>query len=82
MRVKMRTLYCGPDGIVQPGGEANLPTDEARALLERGYADPVARARPCGPAAVEQPVDDGCAQPPRAAGDHGNPHVGHQNSPW
>ena len=55
MRVKMRTLYCGPDGIVQPGGEANLPTDEARALLERGYADPVARAERVETAEASQP---------------------------
>ncbi|MCB1715105.1 MAG: hypothetical protein KDK05_08225 [Candidatus Competibacteraceae bacterium] len=51
----MRTLYCGPGGIVQPGGEANLPTDEAKNLIEQGYADPVERAERVETAEASQP---------------------------
>ena len=55
MRVKMRTLYCGPGGIVQPGGVATMPPDEAENLIEQGFAEPVGRAERVETAEASQP---------------------------
>jgi hypothetical protein len=41
MRVKMKTLAAGPDGVLRPGQEVDLPTAQAKALIEGGYAEPV-----------------------------------------
>jgi hypothetical protein len=53
MKVKMRTLAAGPDGLYQPGQEIDLPAKQARALIEGGYAEAVEQIREV--AAVEPP---------------------------
>lgn len=55
MRVKMRTLYCGPDNIVHPGGVATMPPDEAKNLIEQGFAEPVGRVEGVETAEASQP---------------------------
>ncbi len=43
----MKTLAAGPDRIMQPGKTYNLPSDEAKRLIDGGFAvqssDPVTR---------------------------------------
>lgn len=44
MRVKMKTLMAGPDGIRKPDTIHDLPTAEAEALIAGDYAEKVERA--------------------------------------
>lgn len=39
MKVKMKTLACGPAGALEPGKTYDLPKAQAYALIEGGYAD-------------------------------------------
>lgn len=41
MKVKMVTLAAGPEGMLRPGAEIDLPQEKAMALIEGGYAVPV-----------------------------------------
>ena len=41
MRIKIKTLGAGPDGIWFPGAVVDLSAARARELIERGFADPV-----------------------------------------
>lgn len=41
MRVRMNTTSAGPEGVLQSGREYDLPPEEARQLLQGGYATPV-----------------------------------------
>ncbi len=38
MRIEMKTLYAGPDRTISPGQVVDLPDDEARELIDGGYA--------------------------------------------
>lgn len=40
MKVRMRTLMAGPDGVHSPGDMADLPNEQAIAMIDGGYADP------------------------------------------
>jgi len=53
MKVKMKTLAAGPDGVYPPGIEVDLPHKQAMALIEGGYAEAVGQVRET--AAVEPP---------------------------
>lgn len=53
MKIRMLTLAAGPDGVLQPGQEVDLPGEQARALIEGGYAEAVEKIRET--AAVEPP---------------------------
>lgn len=41
MKVRMITLAAGPEGVLQPGQEVELPAKEAMALIAGGYAEEV-----------------------------------------
>lgn len=41
MRVKMKTLMAGPDGVRKPDTVHDLPSAEAEALIAGGYAEKV-----------------------------------------
>ena len=41
MRVKMRSLSAGPDGIFQPGAVVEVGRKEAKELIAGGFATPV-----------------------------------------
>lgn len=41
MRVRMKTLMAGPDGVRRPDTVHDLPTAEAEALIAGGYAEKV-----------------------------------------
>jgi len=41
MRVRMKTLYAGPSGVIHQGREGDIPEAEAQALIAGGYADAV-----------------------------------------
>ena len=41
MRIVLRTRYAGPRGTAGPGSPMDLPDDEAKALIDGGYAVPV-----------------------------------------
>lgn len=45
----MLTLQAGPDGVRQAGAEYDVPTAEAEALIQGGYAEKVAKAAPVVP---------------------------------
>lgn len=38
MRVKLKTIYAGPNGTKQPGAEMDVSDAEAKALINGGYA--------------------------------------------
>lgn len=44
MKVKMKTLAAGPEGLYQPGQEVDLPAAQAKALIAGGYAEEVVLA--------------------------------------
>lgn len=60
MRIKMRTLGSGPDGVLQAGKVYDLPAEVAQPLLEGGYAERVVAGsdRPAKTGQVPTPVDD------------------------
>lgn len=39
MKVRMKTLMCGPNGTYHPGGVVELPDETAQMLIAEGYAD-------------------------------------------
>ena len=39
MKIKMTSLAAGPAGIMYPGREYNLPDEQARELIDGGYAE-------------------------------------------
>ena len=41
MRVRMKTLYAGPAGVIHPGKECDISADAGQALISGGYADAV-----------------------------------------
>ncbi len=41
MKIKLRNQYCGPSGVYKPGAELDLPSAEARQLIDGGYAEAV-----------------------------------------
>jgi hypothetical protein len=43
MRVRLKTLMAGPQGVFQPGSVIDLRADEAEALVSAGYAEPLER---------------------------------------
>jgi len=43
MRVRLKTLMAGPQGVFQPGSVIDLDIDEAEALVSAGYAEPLER---------------------------------------
>lgn len=45
MKVKMKTLAAGPDGLYQPGQVVEVSAAQAQAFLEAGYAEPVKKRR-------------------------------------
>lgn len=56
MKIKLRNQYCGPAGVFPAGTELDLPTAEAKQLVDGGYADAVK------PRAAKKPAkDDGGA---------------------
>ncbi len=43
MKVKLKTLMAGPEGVFQPGSVIDLAMDEADSLVAAGYAELVDR---------------------------------------
>ena len=41
MRVKMRSLSAGPDGVFEPGSVVEVSRKEAKELIAGGFATPV-----------------------------------------
>ena len=46
MRIVLRTRYAGPRGTAGPGSPMDLPDDEAKALIDGGYAVPADKPKP------------------------------------
>lgn len=68
MKVKLRTIYAGPQGNGQPGDTLDLPVEDADALVKGRYAEYVVTAPPVSepepdppPVVVDVPEPD----PPR-----------------
>jgi hypothetical protein len=51
MKVRLKTLMAGPEGVFSPGAVIDAGTEEAEALIAGGYAERV--DPPVQPAAVE-----------------------------
>lgn len=45
MRVRMKTYLAGPSGSASPGDVIEVPADDGAAMVQGGYADPVAEAK-------------------------------------
>jgi len=77
MKVRMLSLAAGPDGVLLPGAEVEIPDDPARALVAGGYAvavgsasSPTAPGSPTGGvhvAGIEHAVDANVALGERRA---------------
>jgi hypothetical protein len=52
MKVKLKTLMAGPEGVFQPGSVIDLDMDEADSLIFVGYAEP-----------IEHPVETAAFEP-------------------
>ncbi len=39
MKIRLKTLMAGPDGVFQPGSVIDRPNEEAEALISAGYAE-------------------------------------------
>jgi len=39
MRVRLKTLMAGPEGVFPAGSVANVPREEAEALIAGGFAE-------------------------------------------
>lgn len=46
IRVRMRTLASGPEGIMRPGRTYDIDAGQAKELIEGGYAEAVKGAAP------------------------------------
>lgn len=44
--IRMKTLYAGPSGVFSAGQVADLPRAEEKALIDGGYAEPIAADAP------------------------------------
>jgi hypothetical protein len=40
MKVRLKTLMAGPEGVFHSGSVIDLPKEEAEALISKGYAEP------------------------------------------
>lgn len=56
MKVKMLTTSAGPDGVRVPGQVVEVDKDEAKTLIEGGYAEAV--EEPNHTEEEEKPADD------------------------
>jgi hypothetical protein len=52
MRVRLKTMMAGPEGVFQPGSVIDLEVDEAEALVSAGYAE-----------LLERPVETAAFEP-------------------
>lgn len=52
-KVKLKTLRAGPHGVDQPGATVECSAEEAKQLVEGGYAEYVDTQADTGPATVE-----------------------------
>jgi hypothetical protein len=52
MKVKLKTLMAGPEGVFRPGSVIDLQTDDADSLVAAGYAAP-----------IEHPVETAAFEP-------------------
>ena len=41
MKVRLKTLMAGPEGVFQSGSTVDLPKEEAEALISKGFAEPL-----------------------------------------
>lgn len=77
MRVKMKTLMAGPDGIRKPDTIHDLPTAEAEALIAGGYAEKVEKSAKPDAASAPRTATRGrgrtAAKPDAADADEANP---------
>ena len=51
MKVRLKTLMAGPEGVFQPGSVVDLESDHAEALISGGYAERM--ERPVETASIE-----------------------------
>jgi hypothetical protein len=51
MKVRLKTLMAGPEGVFQPGSVVDLDAEQAEALVSSGYAERL--ERPVETAAIE-----------------------------
>lgn len=65
MKVKLRTLYCGPRGSFQPGQTVDFDEASAQALIAGGYGEASGPAASPRPAPAE--VETAALTPPRTA---------------
>ena len=57
IKVRMKTIYAGPEGTCQPGKEIDLDKEEAQSLVKGGYAEYATKEKPVAreTAVVEPP---------------------------
>lgn len=65
MKVKLRTLYCGPRGSFQPGQTVDFDEASAKELIAGGYGEAIGSAAP--PREVAAEVETATLTPPRTA---------------
>ncbi len=43
MRIRLKTLMAGPEGVSQPGSVIDIDPDQAARLIAAGHAEPLER---------------------------------------
>ena len=84
VRVKMKTLSAGPNGVMREGGEYEVPADQAKALIDGHYAEACGEpSRPHKGEPVETATPDRApetaakhTEPPHKGGKPSRPHKG------
>lgn len=59
MKIKMKTLAAGPDGVWPPGSTRDVPEAEAKALIKGRYAEPVEELEAPEPPGDDDPPEEG-----------------------
>jgi len=59
MKIKMKTLAAGPDGVWPPGSIRDVPEAEAKALIKGRYAEPVEEIEATEPPGDDDPPEEG-----------------------
>jgi hypothetical protein len=62
MKIRLKTLMAGPDGVFPPGSVIEVSPEEARALIAGGYAESVPRPA-VAPKAEPPAVETAAVQP-------------------
>jgi hypothetical protein len=78
MKIRLKSLMAGPEGVFAPGSVIEVSPEEARALIAGGHAEPVLR-QAAPPKDESPPVETAAVHPGRRAV---RPESKARKTPW